>query len=92
MSIAHTRAMVTAALSGALDDATFRRDPLFNVDVPVACPEVPAHVLNPRETWSHGADYDVQAQKLAAMFVENFRNFEDEADDDVRAAGPQPGA
>ena len=91
MSIAHTRAMVAAALSGALDDdkTAFRLDPIFNVDVPVTCAGVPANVLTPRETWANGEDYDGQARKLASMFVENFRAFEADADPEVTAAGPR---
>ena len=88
MSITYTRAMIRAALSGALDDVAYQRDPIFNVDVPTGCPDVPPDVLVPRNTWSSGEAYDSQARKLAAMFVENFKSFEAEADADVCAAGP----
>jgi phosphoenolpyruvate carboxykinase (ATP) len=88
MKIAHTRAMVKAALSGALDGVTFDRDPVFNVEVPTACPDVPAAVLKPRVTWSDPAAYDAQAAKLATMFVENFKTFEDAVGAEVKAAGP----
>ena len=50
---------------------------------------MPPDVLVPRTTWSDGEAYDAQARKLAAMFIENFKAFESEADDEVRAAGPQ---
>ena len=88
MSITHTRAMIRAALSGALDDVAYQRDPIFNVDVPTSCPDVPPDVLVPRSTWSNSEAYDSQARKLAAMFVENFKTFEAEADAEVCAAGP----
>src|SRR5436190_6996755 len=65
MKIAHTRAMIAAALSGALDSVNYHRDPVFNLDVPMSCPTVPAEVLQPRTTWAHSADYDAQAKKLA---------------------------
>jgi len=88
MKIAYTRAMVRAALSGQLDTVSYQRHPVFNIDVPTSCPEVPASVLDPRGTWSDKAAYDAQAAKLAAMFVENFKtNFAD-ADATVAAAGP----
>jgi phosphoenolpyruvate carboxykinase (ATP) len=45
-------------------------------------------VLTPRATWKSGTDYDAQARKLAAMFVDNFKTFEAEATPEVRAAGP----
>ena len=88
MKIAHTRAMIRAALSGALDNAAYTRHPVFNIEMPTACPEVPAGVLDPRQTWSDGAAYDQQATKLARMFVENFKTFAGHVDQAVVAAGP----
>ncbi|MXZ73145.1 MAG: phosphoenolpyruvate carboxykinase (ATP) [Acidobacteria bacterium] len=89
MKIAHTRAMISAALSGALDDVPYAPDPIFNVDVPTAVPDVPREGLQPRAAWSDGAAYDAQAVTLAGMFAENFAAFESEASDDVRQAGPR---
>jgi len=91
MKIAHTRAMVKAALSGALDGVAFEKDSVFNVDVPTACPDVPPAVLKPRATWTDAAAYDGQAAKLATMFAENFKTFEDSVTADVKAAGPKAG-
>ena len=88
MRIAHTRAMIRAALSGALDDSGYQRDSVFNLDIPTSCPDVPAEVLNPRNTWSERSAYDAQAIKLARMFAENFKTFEPAVDANVRAAGP----
>jgi phosphoenolpyruvate carboxykinase (ATP) len=88
MKISHTRAMIRAVLSGALDEVTYHKDPVFNLDIPSSCPDVPADVLNPRNTWQNAADYDAQAAKLAAMFIENFRAFESGVSKAVLAAGP----
>ena len=88
MKIAHTRAMIRAVLSGALDTVAFSKDPVFNLDIPVSCPGVPADVLTPRATWADGAAYDAQAAKLARMFVENFKTFEEGVSAEVLAAGP----
>ncbi len=68
--------MIRAVLSGALDTVSFEKDPVFNLDIPTSCPGVPDGVLTPRATWSDGAAYDAQAAKLARMFVENFKTFE----------------
>jgi phosphoenolpyruvate carboxykinase (ATP) len=57
--------------------------------VPTAVPDVPPAVLRPRETWQDGAAYDAQAAKLAGMFRENFKRFEQAVGDEVRAAGPK---
>ena len=91
MKIAHTRAMIRAALSGLLDGVAYETDPSFNLDVPQTCPGVPAEVLRPRSTWKNAADYDAQARKLASMFIENFKAFEAEASPEVKAAGPRQG-
>ena len=88
MKIAYTRAMIRAALSGALDAVAYTKDPIFNLDIPVSCPDVPADVLKPRATWSDGAAYDAQAHKLARMFADNFKTFEPGVSAQVLAAGP----
>ena len=89
MKIGHTRAMIKAVLSGALDQVAYERNSFFNLDVPTSCPGVPADVLNPRNTWTQPADYDAQAAKVARMFVENFKSFETGVAADVSAAGPK---
>ena len=88
MKIAHTRAMIRGALSGALDAVRYEKDPVFNLEIPTSCPDVPSEVLNPRNTWENGAAYDAQAGKLARMFVDNFTVFERGVTADVLAAGP----
>ncbi len=89
MKIAYTRAMIAAALSGALDHVAYEKDLLFNLDVPAACPGVPSDVLKPRNTWTKPAEYDAQAAKLAKMFADNFKAFEADVTPDVKAAGPK---
>jgi phosphoenolpyruvate carboxykinase (ATP) len=90
MRIAHTRAMITAALSGQLDTVEYRRHPIFNVEVPASCPDVPTAVLDPGSTWNDPVAYEQQARKLAAMFVENFKTFESDVSPAVKDAGPLP--
>jgi phosphoenolpyruvate carboxykinase (ATP) len=89
MKLGHTRAMVAAALAGALDGGSFRTDPVFGVEVPVAVPGVPGEVLTPRQTWTDPAAYDAQARKLATMFRENFEQYRSQVPDTVAAAGPR---
>jgi phosphoenolpyruvate carboxykinase (ATP) len=88
MKIAHTRAMVRAALAGQLDTAKTVEDPIFGLHVPCEVPEIPAAVLNPRETWKDKAAYDAQARKLSEMFRNNFEKF-GSVSDAIRGAGPQ---
>ena len=89
MKIAHTRAMINASLSGALDAVPYATDPIFNVSVPASCPGVPPEVLNPRATWRDTAAYDAQARKLAGMFAANFAAFAATASAEVKDAGPR---
>jgi phosphoenolpyruvate carboxykinase (ATP) len=88
MKIGYTRAMISAALSGALDNVGYQNHPIFNLDMPTSCLDVPSAVLDPRSTWSNKDEYDAQARKLAAMFVENFKTFAADVDPVVIDAGP----
>ncbi len=87
--IAHTRAMVNAALNGELEQGEFREDPVFGVQVPVHVEGVPDEVLNPRNTWADGDAYDRSAADLAARFKANFKQYAEHVGADVRAAGPR---
>ena len=87
MKLSYTRAMVNAALNGELKDVEYKVDPIFNLAVPQSCPNVPAEVLNPRETWADKAQYDETAKKLARLFAENFQKLHGVAPE-IAAAGP----
>lgn len=89
MKIAHTRAMVRAALDGRLAEVATEADPIFGVHVPVSCPDVPNEVLKPRNTWSNPAVYDEKAKHLAGLFQENFTQFADGVSDEVKESGPK---
>ncbi len=86
MPIRATRALLTAALDGSLTSGKFRRDPHFGFEVPVAVAGVDSALLDPRSTWADGAAYDQAAQKLVAMFAENFGQYLPFIDADVKAA------
>ncbi|KGQ22628.1 phosphoenolpyruvate carboxykinase (ATP) [Thermus filiformis] len=84
-----TRALLQAALSGELEKAEFRQDPIFGFLVPTSVPGVPSELLFPRDTWADKAAYDEQARRLARMFEENFQKFAEGVDEAVRRAGPR---
>ena len=86
MKIAHTRAMVRAALNGSLAKVATTADPNFGLAVPDACPDVPGEVLNPKSTWSDKKAYDQMAREVAGRFERNFTQFEPYVDDKVKAA------
>jgi phosphoenolpyruvate carboxykinase (ATP) len=88
MPLAHTRALVHAALEGNLTGAEFVADPVFGVRVPVSCPGVPAELLRPRSTWQDPAAYDARARQLAALFQVNFKAYAAQVPEAVRQEGP----
>jgi phosphoenolpyruvate carboxykinase (ATP) len=85
MPIAATRALLSAALDGSLNEVTFRRDPNFGFEVPVAVPGVDASLLDPRATWADPRADDAQAARLLAMFCDNFARYEAHVGEDVKA-------
>ena len=90
MNIGHTRSIVRAALDGSLAGIPSRTDPIFGFEVPTSCPDVPAHFLDPRATWSDPNAYDREARRLARMFADNFAAYADGVGASIRAAGPHP--
>ena len=88
MPIKYTRALLHGALDGTLNDVEFRVDPNFGFDIPTSCPGVDSAVLDPRGTWDDGDAYDKQAAHLVSLFRENFTEYEEHVDDNVKAAGP----
>ncbi len=88
MPIKVTRALLNAALGGALARAPMRRDPTFGFEVPLTLDGIDSTLLTPRDTWPDRGAYDAQAAALAHMFRENFKTFEADVDADVRAAQP----
>ncbi|MBI3830179.1 MAG: phosphoenolpyruvate carboxykinase (ATP) [Planctomycetes bacterium] len=88
MQIGVSRAVVRAALSGALNDAAFTPDPVFRFGVPSACPGVSAEILQARHTWPDKAAYDAKARELAGLFKKNFQEFEAQVPKEIAAAGP----
>ena len=90
MKLAYTRAMLSAVLSGTLQNATFVTHPIFGLAMPTSAPGVPDGVLDPRGSWTDGAAYDAQATKLAQLFRENFKKFgENPIAKAAEAAGPR---
>ncbi|TCJ14492.1 phosphoenolpyruvate carboxykinase (ATP) [Flaviaesturariibacter flavus] len=89
MKLGFTRAMITAALEGKLDDVATINDPIFGVAVPTEVPGVPTELLTPRNTWSDPAAYDEKAKYLAGLFVKNFEKYAAGVSEEIRNAGPK---
>jgi phosphoenolpyruvate carboxykinase (ATP) len=88
MKLAYTRAMITAALEGALDNVAYEAHPVFGMMMPASCPDVPSDILNPRNTWADKAAYDAMAKNLAGQFIKNFDKYASAAGPETRSAAP----
>lgn len=87
IKIKYSRAMVTAAINGSLNIVKYKHDDLFNLDIPTEVPDVPSDILDPKNTWTDKDSYNLSAKKLAQMFVENFKKFQNVAPE-IISAGP----
>lgn len=83
-----TRAMITAALTGALDAVAFEPHPVFGMQMPRTCPGVPESLLNPRQTWADKDAYDRAARQLASEFITNFEKYASGVTAEILAAAP----
>lgn len=84
-----TRAMISAALAGQLDNADYQTHDIFGLQMPLTCPEVPVSLLNPREMWADKEAYDQTANELAGAFVRNFEKYADQASPEMLHAAPR---
>lgn len=89
MKLSYTRAMITAALNGELDNVEFEAHPVFGMMMPKTCPNVPSEILNPKSTWENKDEYDATAKKLAEMFINNFEKYAANVEDEILAAAPK---
>ena len=87
IKIKYSRAMITAALTGELDQVDYRHDELFNLDIPTKVNGVPPEILDPKNTWNDKNSYQNSAKSLAKMFMENFEKFND-VSPEIKNAGP----
>lgn len=89
MSLKYTRALITAALTGKLNNTGYETLPIFNLEIPTSCPNVPYEILNPRNTWANKDEYDATASILSKEFNKNFKQFEAEASEALLSAAPE---
>lgn len=88
MKLRYTRAMIDAALEGKLENVGYTKHPLFGLEMPDECENVPSEILNPRQTWRDKDAYDAKALQLAKTFIANFRKFEEGANEEILNGGP----
>lgn len=88
IKLKYTRAIVDAIHSGELKDAPTQEDPIFGLSIVTQCPNVPEEIMVPKNTWKDQDAFEQTANKLASLFVENFKEYEDGVTSEVIAAGP----
>jgi len=91
IELSYTRAMIKAALNGSLNKVEYQKHPVFGLQMPKSCPDVPNAMLNPRMTWRNESEYDKVANKLANLFVNNFEQYAAKATDEILSAAPKVG-
>jgi phosphoenolpyruvate carboxykinase (ATP) len=89
MKLSYTRSMITAALEDSLQNVEFNIHPVFGIAMPVSCPNVPAELLNPRNTWADASEYDRKANHLAELFNNNFKQYADGCSEEILSAAPK---
>ncbi|WP_340105688.1 phosphoenolpyruvate carboxykinase (ATP) [Rhodohalobacter sp. 8-1] len=89
MKLAHTRKMLSEALSGHLDHVEYNEEPVFGLAIPSKITSIPSDILNPKNTWEDKDAYDNKANELADMFTENFNQFKERASKEIIEAGPE---
>lgn len=88
MKLPYTRAMISAALDGELDNVTFEKLPIFGLEVPTNCPNVPSEILNPINTWDDKNSYLEKANFLADKFNQNFEKYAEFANEEILSGAP----
>ena len=85
----NTRAMITAALEGELDNVEYEAHKIFGFMIPKSCPGVPSEILNPENTWADKDDYNIKAKELAKQFIKNFEKYASGASGETASAAPK---
>ncbi|MGI8951427.1 MAG: phosphoenolpyruvate carboxykinase (ATP) [Chitinophagaceae bacterium] len=88
MKLCYTRAMVTAVLNDELNNVEYEKHCVFGMMMPTSCPNVPAEILNPRNTWKDKQAYDLQTKELAKMFKKNFEKYASAVTKEILMSAP----
>lgn len=89
MSLKYTRAMITAAMNGKLENVEYTKQPVFELAIPTSCEGVPSEILNPKDTWADKGAFDETVNSLANKFVANFEQYQEETSDAILSAAPK---
>ncbi len=89
IKLSYTRSLITAALTGKLDNVEYGTTKFFGLKFPKVCPDVPTEILDPRNSWKDKDAYDAKAKNLAEQFVKNFSQYASAANEEILSAAPK---
>jgi phosphoenolpyruvate carboxykinase (ATP) len=89
INLKNTRSIIQAIHSGELKNAPTQPDEIFGFEIPTSCPDVPSDILLPKQTWTDQDEYTKQAKKLAKLFTDNFKKYEEDSSEEIISAGPK---
>ena len=89
IKLKYSRSIVQSIYNGKLKEAPTQTDPIFGLETITEVPEVPSEVLVPRDGWSDQNAFDTSALKLATLFQENFKNYQEGTNPEIINGGPQ---
>jgi len=87
ISIQNTRAMITSILEQSIEESEFKTEAVFGLSCPQSLKGVNSEILNPRSSWENPENYDIQAEKLVELFINNFKTYGNEVSY-LKHAGP----
>lgn len=88
IELKYTRRLIEAALNNELESVKYETSPIFNLQIPTECEGIPSIILNPRNLWKNTNNYDLQLNKLALAFNENFNQYRDQVDSKILEVEP----
>jgi phosphoenolpyruvate carboxykinase (ATP) len=92
MSIKDTRACINAILDGSIQNSEFDTTKTFRLHVPTTLGDIKPEILNPRNAWKDKELFDETRDKLAEMFITNYKKYKDGEHEDFSPYGPIVGS
>eukprot|EP00102_Acyrthosiphon_pisum_P017544 XP_008188984.1 PREDICTED: phosphoenolpyruvate carboxykinase [ATP]-like [Acyrthosiphon pisum] len=90
LSLKDTRQIVNAILEGETGAMREETLPIFGLAIPQEIAGVDVNTLDPRNGWASPAEWQEAAEKLAQLFINNFKQYSNnEAGARIAQAGPQ---
>jgi ATP-dependent phosphoenolpyruvate carboxykinase len=90
ISLKYSRGIIDAIHDGSLAKEEYETYPIFGLQIPKKCKDVPSDILNPEKTWlGTQASYKATLEKLGRLFQDNFKSFESGSTPEILNAGPK---